>query len=580
MSFLVLVEYPFMQSHFYLWLKNCLFVLLFASSCGIAVAAAEVLGKESGLEVDAGDSELIISPLQVVTGDLSPEKERFIAAITAYNESRARERLDEIRDYVTEHAEDGSLLGLLGRALVVDAQTAELLLDRSEAAFRSGDIRSDNSLGFMILRLGGSEFWAEASPEWQIRFEALAKAIVDLPPERAHPFTRYIANATREKLDTPSEPVMEVPRPVLQYLTRGQLFEILGTDYDALQSVGAMGQALEQSVVEYLPYLNTLSQPLWVRIQPGEAQEAAFQIRISAEGNVGVILLWSEQTSMDDVAEALSRALLQRIAIWRWGERGEEAVPYWLWRALAAEILTQLQPARNQGQAREIEAVETFLPLAELLDARAADWPWDSNKDQAAALQSLWFYRYLRDQASRASFGLLIEAFLSERSGINVLQRAFPDEIGDSRIAQEWWEVGLANLVRRQQGVVYSLERSNALVESLSGVTAWWQGRDHRLRGPALLPLRNDARWQSAFWRQQRELKLELQRINPIYFNTLLSLGQFYDLLLARGGERPQISEAERRAEAEAVYARFLEDWAYAQALQRAVETALEQAGD
>lgn len=554
-----------MQSHFFALLKSSALGLALFFGAGNAVA----------IETE-GESPSALSGKGAVDA-FSPEKKEFIAAIQAYNESRASEDLDVVRNYIIAHPDDRSPLGVLSRMLVIDRQTVELLLDLGEMNFKNGDVLSDNSLGFMILRLNGSDFWGEASTEWQIRFAALAKAIVDLPEERVHPFTRYIASATWQKRGMASEFVAEAPRPILQYLTRGQLFEVLGTDYDALQSVGAMGQALEQSITEYLPYLNTLPQPLWVRIQPGEAQEQKYQVRIEADGNVGVILLWNEAVSMESVAEALSQALLQRIAIWRWNERDEAAVPYWLGQALAAEILTQLQPARSQGQARGIDGIEAFLPLPDLLDARVATQPWSAHQDEAAALQSLWFYRYLRDQASRPSFGLLIEAFLSERNGINVLQRAFPDAVGNSQIAQEWWEVGLTSLVRRQQGVVYSLEQSNALVKSLSGVTAWWEGRDHRLRGPALLPLRNDARWQSAFWRQQRELKLELQRINPIYFNTLLSLGQFYDLLLARGGDGSQLSAAEIRTEAEAAYARFQEDWAHAQALQRAVETVLEQ---
>src|SRR5690606_8466282 len=125
-------------------------------------------------------------------------------------------------------------------------------------------------------------------------------------------------DTTREKLGVGDESVAEGPRQVLQYLTRGQLFEVLGTDYNALQSVGAMAQALEQNMMEHLSYLNTLPQPLWVRIQSGEARESACKLRVGADGNVGIILIWSEEATMETVAEALSCALLKRVAVWRW----------------------------------------------------------------------------------------------------------------------------------------------------------------------------------------------------------------------------------------------------------------------
>lgn len=530
-----------------------------------------------GAPLSADESVAEAVPVADVTESKQvTEKETFDAHIRRYNASPDADTLAQIRSYIAEHAEDEDRLSKVGRELVINDQTVDLLLDVADYTFRNTDLVAPSGLGFAILRLDASDFWQSAPMDQQIRFEGLLSAILELPEERVHRFTRYTATRAKERIRVPVEAEAGALQ-LLQHLTPRQRFEVLGTDYNAVQSVGTMARALEYIVGDYLPYIDDFPQPLWVRIEPGPQRTPPFQIQVAENGNVGVIFFWNEQVSMETVAQALSWALLQRIAIWRWNVRDETAVPYWLLNAIAAEIPIQVQPARNQGAVREISITEDLLPLSDLLK-RSALGTVGVAQDPAADLQSLWFYRYLRDQApNRKTFGLLIEAFLSEKDGMLVLQRMFPGQVESAERLQQWWEVGLASLVHRQQGIVYSMDRSNELVAALNGVTAWWDGEDRRLRGPALLPLREDPRWQSAFWRQQRELKLELARINPIYFNALLSLGQFYDLLLERGGSAEKLGTAELRTQAEATYAQFLQDWAHAQALHRAVAGVLEQ---
>lgn len=537
----------------------CAFLLLMPSAFGEATVPDE-----------SETSAAAVATAQV----LSPQKQQFIADIEHYNKTRNWDTLLRIRSYIGTHNEDEERLWQLGRDLVIDEATADLLLDVTDYALRTTDIAGSNNLGLMVLRLDAGGLAEGVLLRQQLRFASLLDTILALPTDAVHPFTRYMARQAKGRI------VDNAPKPepqVLQSVTDRRTFEIFGTDYNAVQSVATMARALESIVGDYLMYIDDFPQPLWVRIEAGASRVPNFELQVSESGNVGIVLFWNTQTSMEEVAQALSWALLQRIAIWRWNVRDEDAVPYWLLNALAEEIPVQMQSARNQGLVRSIDEEGNLLPLTNLLNKSALD---GVTGQQAAdvKLQSLWFYRFLRDQASsRQMFGLLIEAFLSDKDGMQVLRRAFPGQLENAQIAQQWWEVGLSSLVHRQRGIVYSMQKSREQVAALDGVTAWWEGQDRRLRGPALLPLREDPRWQSAFWRQQRELKLELQRINPIYFNALLSLGRFYDLLLARGGGAEVLSNAELRVQAEAAYGQFLDDWAHAQALHRAVNQALQQ---
>lgn len=361
--------------------------------------------------------------------------------------------------------------------------------------------------------------------------------------------------------------------------TQRRVFEIWGTEYNAIQSVTTLAQAIENVVGAYLPYIESFPQPIWIQVTRNpQATEPFFQIQVSSGSDMGLRVFWNGDTSAEFVAQGISWALLQRIAMWRWGQVDEGTVPHWLPWAVAQEAIASLQPARNHGLAAAVWENRDFLPLVQLIGARQGAGSWSATQMNAARLQALWFYRLLRDRISnRNQFGLLIEAFLSDRSGISVLQRAFGDDVKDPRRAQQWWEVGLMDVIHQQQGMVYSLAQSDRLLSALSGVTAWSNGRDERMSGPALWAVRDQERWQSALWYRQREVKIELQRINPVYFNALLSLARFYDLLLEKGGSDKDDLE-ELQAAVDAAYTDFVEDFAFARALRSAVDTAMGEA--
>lgn len=305
--------------------------------------------------------------------------------------------------------------------------------------------------------------------------------------------------------------------------SENNLFQVIGLSYEAVQFAGQMSDQCVNLGKEYLPIPLNPPQPVLVKLIPEETAdfETPFFVRTQANGGVHVNIRWGDETRFEDVCQALASGMLQRTAIWHYGLDAGANVPDWFELAFGQLLASKIRAALIDHQ-REEALESSSMPAIEIMQAQG---PFGEHIEEVA-LNSVWFFRFLEAQAKNtATFRRICSAFLANLEPVSILVKGYPEEFSSIRELELWWEVGFQATVRGRQTPFYSMFESRELIRRLAFVTFQGDEADIRVAVNDLWPYRDDENFQVSVENRLREVKIEIQKINPVYFNGLLSLG-------------------------------------------------------
>lgn len=264
-----------------------------------------------------------------------------------------------------------------------------------------------------------------------------------------------------------------------------------------------------------------------VRTRPAGEGEAPYLLGTAAGGQVTVSLRWHAQAPFEDIVEGISLGLLTSV---RASAAPEEpaSIPYWLVRAFAMEVQTDLQPLRRRYFAREALAMD--VPTLEaVVQAPAAFNP----EGRTLSLASYWLLQALEaESGSRSRYLELLRSLISVDDALAVLEEAFPELMGSTAQRELWWVVRFHEQTRSRLGPILDLERSRQRIEQLALLRARVAEAEREFAPEDLWIAREAPALRLAVAQRLREVKVEVPRINPAYHNALLSLGAVYELVL------------------------------------------------
>lgn len=341
---------------------------------------------------------------------------------------------------------------------------------------------------------------------------------------------------------------------ILERTTRGGVFQVIGVDFDGTQTVGAMADQMERLGLNYFPEMRNLLEPIRITLLTEPDFEAPYVIRPQPNGNYFVYIAWNADTRFGDVCQAMASAFIRRAAIWRYGPAAGPQAPHWLELAFGQLLEANIRPGYADVQ-REKALVRPPMGLDELLTARG---PFDIHQEKVA-LNAVWFFRLMENRITdRTLFRKVLAAFLKDLQPSYVMVKAFPGKFQSQEQLEMWWAVGFQSIARAREAPFITMEQSRELVRDMAIVTAAIGGQDRRLAGPTLWELRDRDEVMSAMELRHREIKLELQRVNPVYYNSILSLGIFFETAMTAESAQA-VAEANQR---------FLNDYRSAQELE------------
>lgn len=333
------------------------------------------------------------------------------------------------------------------------------------------------------------------------------------------------------------------------------VFLVVGASYDGVQTVGQLSDQMVRLGKRLLPVPERPPQPVLVRLIPETHTEFTqpYLVRQQPNGSIYVLIRWGPNTRFQDCCRALASGLLQRTALWHYGPSGPARIPAWFELGMGEMLAATVRPAIVDTYRNQILR-DGPMPLASILDS-----PPPLAPDAAqAALNAYWFLRYLENQSPNlAAYRRLCSAFLAGMEPIPVLIKAFPGQFSNMQELELWWEVGFQATARSRQPPFHDLASSREIIRRMAFVVFEDDGQDLRVGGEELRQHRDNPALHEAIEQRVREIKVEIQKINPAYYNAMLSLGLFLKAAI----------EEEDEAYAKAA-ARFTADFAAAQNLE------------
>jgi len=353
----------------------------------------------------------------------------------------------------------------------------------------------------------------------------------------------------------------DYPSEILERTSREGLFRVVGTDFGALQTVGAMTDQMERLGQRYFPEIRSIPEPIQVTLLPNPKFPEPYRISPQPNGNYLVYLAWNGDTRFGHVCQALASGFIRRAATWRYGRDAGPDAPDWLELAFGQLLEATIRPGYADTQGEEA-LVHPPLGLQELLTAQG---PFDLEQKRVA-LNAVWFFRLLENRITdRQLLRKVLAAFLKDLEPSYILVKAFPHRFQSPQDLEMWWAVGFQAMARGRETPFFPMDQSREMVRSLAILTVDIDGQDRRLAGPILWELRERENVASALELRRREIKLELQRVNPVYYNALLSLGLFVDAAL--NAETSEIVRAQNQ--------QFLRDFREGQGLELEIKRLL-----
>lgn len=357
------------------------------------------------------------------------------------------------------------------------------------------------------------------------------------------------------------EPELQ-PEPELSILETPYVFVVAG-DYASAHYVEQLAEALERLVRRYLPLPEAFSPPLRIQLlEPGMAPfTEPYRLSVNEAREVVVSVRWHEQTDFSLLCQGMTQGFMTSWALSQYGLEGAGRTPPWLPLALGVELEVMLHPRYQDHLREQSQALPTY-SLEELTAEKAFEW------DELAALRldAYWLFELLKaDSLNPRHLSGLLQDILSGTPTLESMERflRLRQRFEDREL---WWAVRVQAFARAWSGALYSTAESTLLLERLETLGIDLEGKEVVLKPHDIFPYRNLPATRAAVMWRLREIKFELNRVNPVYFNAFHSLGQLYEGLLDPKAERFEFLEIQ-----------YAEDKDWAQTVATQVEAGLDR---
>lgn len=335
------------------------------------------------------------------------------------------------------------------------------------------------------------------------------------------------------------------------YVRSTPYFDIVAADSASLQWLVEIAEVALGTIGDTFSLPPSFRYPIRLEANPW-LNSGAGGVRVLGNpgGPVRLEIKWERDLSMDDLAGGVVEGVLMTIVSSLSVDYAKERRPSsWLVAALTQEFQNRLYPGHIRAGLHGWAFVP-LLPVREIFGDRTPALALPVN-----SIQPLLLLRFLEANLPDRLFE---QAVLPLALGGTLSRDTFMDRSGWTPARWGMLEISWAVWVEAEQeqlrGPVYSLDRSQGILRDaltvslippegpagqapqLVGVETLWAGRD-------------PGRSRGFLERRLRQLKLQLPRINPVYFNALHRAGGMIESILS--GDRVRFERSVTGLEAD-----------------------------
>ena len=335
---------------------------------------------------------------------------------------------------------------------------------------------------------------------------------------------------------------------------KGRLFDLLSDNYRAhttmMYTLGEFEKVFDtyfSSEDKQLVLLKKIS----IKISDEKNPKQNTNLFVSPSGDFTLYIAWTKSLKVEEFCEAIANAVLLKMAYENAGKSAMEKVPLWLKMGIARA----LEQSIRFGVSSEMAEISAKVPpdLPEKVFAL-------NQTTMSAQSHSFWtliaLEKVIKDKSMLSAFMKRVLAGESAKSLSEKVAEFKPQRYD----FQVWWRCLITGEIWARMGGLLSVERSVSEVSRLAilqvntsdgqragvSVSKLWEHRD---------VLQNEIK------QRVLEIKVALSTINPIFYNSLISLGRMYEAI----GEDnlSDFNEAKKQ---------FISDYKYAQLISQQVK--------
>lgn len=311
----------------------------------------------------------------------------------------------------------------------------------------------------------------------------------------------------------------------LRYLEKPH-FIVVGMQLDSVHTMSNLATEAIRSLQRRVTIPKEFTPKILIQLVPAEEAFIETDYKVYDNGAETVISYrWDASITLETAAEGIIEGIMRTLNRQRYGEA--VSPPVWLKLAMLEDLRVSLSNERLDYLTREAK----FLPYMKLDQILNAKDDFGIARD-VFSMHAYWLMRFFGYEiGSKTKERQLFEALSLQRDSAQVLTRAFPEYYADESTRSMWWAVGVQGQARSQGNVILSLGESRRRIQELAAVTAQISDADYRFSAGELWEERAKPEVQQAVIQNLREIKMEIPRVNPLYYNSLLSLGQMLEAL-------------------------------------------------
>jgi hypothetical protein len=344
----------------------------------------------------------------------------------------------------------------------------------------------------------------------------------------------------------------------------GTHFDIVGFDRRSVYFVEELSERILLEAERYLGDQPTsFPQRILVTLRPGDATPDAKDYRISTEpgGFVRLDFNWRKDLTYADLCRGMLDAYLTRYAIFHHGYEAPDNIKAWVVSALSRQTYLSLRPSVYLAWQRSL--LEGEIPLAPSLTQTIKE----ARPDESSLSAFLLLMAVRNADYSRETVRGLCRAAVA---GVDVVSRLTQliqpsDPSLDAVTLPDWWKIQMAELITEPLVQFDSLADSSEWIKSLSEVENFTELAVEVKDLQSLWQFRAEDRVRQVVIIRLGQIMAQIDRVNPVYLNSVQSLGRLYEQLLKGNEEHAYIFDL----------AAFLGDLSDAQRLHKDIAAAL-----
>ena len=305
---------------------------------------------------------------------------------------------------------------------------------------------------------------------------------------------------------------------------KGRLFDLWSNDYKAHSTMIYALNEFEKVFDRYFPNNDNqlvLLKKISVRISAEKNPKRNTVLSISDKGDFNLLIAWSKSLRIEEMCDAVADAVLSNIAYENGDKNTSKKLPIWLKMATAG----LLEQSIRFGLATEMAEIASNTPPLMPSNIFAI-----SDNSKITQSHSYWtlvaLEKAVKDKSAYSDF---IKDALSGDSPKSLAEKmkAFKPQRYEFDL---WWRCLITGEIWARMGGVLSPERAKTEVARLAVLQI--NTVDGQRTGVSVAKLWDKRELLKNEIKQRLlEIKVALSNVNPIYFNSLLSLGRMYETL-------------------------------------------------